>query len=54
MNKTHIQQHLRDFNFRPVFIEELGWDNPPAATELTVDGHQYALTAIAHKRGMVA
>ena len=54
MNKPRIQQHLRDFNFRQLFIEELGWDNPPAATAVTVDGQRYALTAIAHKRGMVA
>jgi hypothetical protein len=54
LNKSQIQQHLRNFNFRQLFIEELGWDNPPATTEVTVDGQRYALTAIAHKRGMVA
>lgn len=54
LNKTRIQQYLRDFNFRRLFIEELGWDNPPTAVEVTVDGQRHALSAIAHKRGMVA
>lgn len=54
LNKTRIQQYLRDFNFRQLFIEELGWDNPPTAVEVTVDGQRHALPAIAHKRGMVA
>ncbi len=54
LNKTRIQQYLRDFNFRQLFIEELGWDNPPTAVEVTVDGQRHALSAIAHKRGMVA
>lgn len=54
LNKARIQQYLRDFSFRQLFIEELGWDNPPAATEVTVEGQRFALPAIAHKRGMVA
>ena len=54
MNKPRIQQHLRDFNFRQLFIEGLGWDHPPASVEIIVDGQPYTLPAIAHKRGMVA
>ena len=54
MNKPRIQQHLRDFNFRQLFIEGLGWDHPPAPAEIIVDGQPYTLPAIAHKRGMVA
>ncbi len=54
MNKPRIQQHLRDFNFRQLFIEGLGWDHPPASAEIIVDGQPYTLPAIAHKRGMVA
>ncbi|MBP7825458.1 MAG: Eco57I restriction-modification methylase domain-containing protein [Verrucomicrobia bacterium] len=54
MNKPRIQQHLRDFNFRQLFIEGLGWDHPPASAEIIVDGQPCTLPAIAHKRGMVA
>lgn len=54
LSKSRIQQHLRNFNFRQLFSEELGWDNPPAAAAVLVDGQRYALTAIAHKRGLVA
>ena len=25
-NRQRIQQHLRDFNFKTLFVEELGWD----------------------------
>lgn len=54
LNKARIQQHLRDFNFRQLFVEELGWDNPPAAPQVSLGGESYALEPVAHKRGMVA
>ena len=44
---------LKDFEFRTLFIEELGWDRHYNSLEITVNGRTQLLTAIAHKRGMV-
>lgn len=45
---------LRQFDFKTLFIEELGWDHHKASLELPIDGQVFVLTAIAQKRGMVA
>ncbi len=47
------REYLKEFKFEDLFIEELGWDNPPETLNVTIDETEYVLTAIAHKRGMV-
>jgi hypothetical protein len=54
LDTAHVRQYLKDFNFKALFIEELGWDHYPSVLEAFVDGQTYALTSIAQKRGMVA
>ena len=52
VNRT--RQYLKDFNFKSLFVEELGWDHHTSRLEVSVDGQSYLLTSIAQKRGMVA
>lgn len=54
MNTTRARQLLRNFDFRPLFIDELGWDRYDSALEITVPGSSVTLSAVAQKRGMVA
>lgn len=53
MNATRARQLLRNFNFRALFIEELGWDRHNSALEVAVPGPAVTLSAVAQKRGMV-
>ncbi len=50
---TKVSQSLKDFNFRSLFIEELGWDRYDAGLNVFVDGQNYSLKAVAEKRGMI-
>jgi hypothetical protein len=54
LDQTKSRQLLKQFDFRDLFLQELGWDNHKAALHITVDGEQQQLAAIAQKRGMVA
>ena len=54
LDRNTVRRHLEDFAFRPLFIDELGWDHGGADVEAAVAGRTFALQAIAHKRGMVA
>ena len=51
INSTH--HYLQDSEFEPLFVEELGWEYHTQALTVTVDDTEYALSAIAEKRGMV-
>ena len=51
INQTH--HYLQDSEFEPLFVEELGWEYHKQALTVTVDDTEYALSAIAEKRGMV-
>ena len=48
-----VRQSLKDYNFRSLFIEELGWDRYDVGLNVSVDGHNFSLKAVAEKRGMV-
>ena len=51
---ANLRPYLQDFDITSLFIEGLGWDHPPTASlTVTVDGHDYALTPVAQKRGFV-
>ena len=54
MNVARARQLLRDFDFRALFIEELGWDRHSAPLEVVVLGSSITLSALAEKRGLVA
>jgi hypothetical protein len=54
LNQTTARPLLRQFNFRPLFLDVLGWDNHNASLSITFDGQTKNLTAVAQKRGMVA
>ncbi|GAG14608.1 unnamed protein product, partial [marine sediment metagenome] len=49
-----IKKHLKGFDFDSLFVEELGWDNHDSTLDVTIDGKTFRLSALAHKRGMVA
>ncbi len=54
MNAAHARQLLRNFDFRALFIEELGWDRHNAPLDIVALGSPITLSALAQKRGMVA
>jgi len=54
LNRERARKCLKEFDFRTLFIEELGWDRHEERREITVDNHVFILNAVAHKRGMVA
>ena len=53
INLRETRQYLRESEFEDLFIDELGWDNHTDTLHVTVGETDYALTAIAEKRGMV-
>ena len=53
LNLRETRQYLKDSDFEPLFIEELGWDyRHTQPLNIRVDETEYTLTAIAEKRGM--
>ncbi|MCK6483657.1 MAG: hypothetical protein L6R00_05935 [Phycisphaerae bacterium] len=55
VNFEAIRKRLAAFDFQKLFIEELGWSNPPglAPTTMTVDGSSIVRRQIAHLAGVV-
>src|SRR5260370_14088570 len=52
-NRQRIQQHLRGFNFKTLFVEELGWDIlSEHALAIPVEGVTYVLRPLVEKRGV--
>jgi len=47
------RDHLRNFRFDQLFIEEMGWDRHRSVLAVEVDGTIYTLNALAEKRGLV-
>ena len=54
LDTARVRQLLKAFEFRPLFIEELGWDHFEARLDVILDGRTILLQAFAEKRGMVA
>ena len=48
------RKYLKESDFEPLFIEELGWDHYNKELEVPVDSKSFTLSAIAEKKGMVA
>jgi hypothetical protein len=51
LNVARVRQCLQNFDFRTLFVQELGWDKHPAGLTVAVDGATYSLQPIAEKRG---
>lgn len=51
LNTQAVQQCLKSFNFKTLFREHLGWDNPGSDLTIKINDTPITLTAIAHKRG---
>ncbi|MEA2040018.1 MAG: hypothetical protein U9N82_09340 [Thermodesulfobacteriota bacterium] len=52
-NLERTRRLLRSFDFKTLFIEELGWDHYTSTLDIPVDGQNFILGAIAEKSGMV-
>ncbi len=53
IDKVRATDLLRAFDFRRLFIEELGWDNPSSKkAESVLEGQPYDLAPVAEKRGV--
>lgn len=51
---TRIRRYITEFKFKPLFVEELGWDDLRSAPlTVTVDGQNFTLRGVAEKRGLV-
>ncbi len=51
--RFRVQQHLTAFQFKTLFLEELGWDHlqePPL--RIALDNHPYTFLPLAEKRGV--
>jgi len=54
MKKANALDLLRQFDFKGLFLNELGWDDHEGSLPLKVAEETVALTAVAEKRGMAA
>jgi hypothetical protein len=55
INTARVRKCLRDFDFKALFVEELGWNRyPNKPIELEIDSHIFVLHHIAESAGMVA
>jgi hypothetical protein len=53
INVESVRKHLQSFEFRKLFINELGWDKANVDSNVMVDDQEFILKAIAQKRGLV-
>ena len=51
-NRAAIRQRLREFDFRALFVEQLGWDRYRNQFEVSVGGRTFTLRGVAEKHGM--
>ena len=54
LDTARARRYLKDFDLHTLFIEELGWEHHRQELVVPVDGQDFRLQAIAHKRGLVA
>ena len=52
INKENVRSLLRQFEFRTLFIEELGWDNYETVHRIKIQDKYFTLEAVAEKRGV--
>jgi hypothetical protein len=53
INQARIKQYIKDFNFKDLFIDELGWNRVPRTQPLNIEagGNQYTLNLLTEKSG---
>jgi hypothetical protein len=51
LNLPRVRQCLQNFDFRTLFIQELGWDKHSANLLVAVEGQTFSLQPISEKRG---
>ena len=54
IDRGRARQYLKDFDFRKIFLEEMGWDKYPSELHKQVDGVSYTFKGFAEKRGVAA
>ena len=54
LDRNDCTERLKRFDLSGLFTQELGWDWYNKNLCVTVDGLNYELKPVAHKRGMVA
>lgn len=52
LHTEKVRSLLTEGSFKKLFIEELGWDNFNAVLEVSLDGVEFRLSAVAEKRGV--
>ena len=51
-NRQHIQHYIRDFDFKRLFVDELGWDNlHEQALTVSFENQTFLLHPLVEKRG---
>jgi len=50
-NTEAVRECLKQGDLKTLFLEHLGWDRHSGQLEISVDDHDYTLTAVAQKRG---
>lgn len=53
IDRERARQHLKEFEFRKLFVEELGWDRFNASLDKQLDGTTFTFRGVAEKRGVV-
>ncbi len=55
IKREKVREYLQDFNFKTLFIEEMGWSvaSPARPVPMTIDGTQYIRTPIAQMSGVM-
>lgn len=53
IDRERARQYLKSFDFRRLFLDQLGWDKHADSLEKVVDGRAYRFQAVSEKRGVV-
>ncbi len=51
---AEARRYLASFDLQNLFVEGMGWDRAKQTIEVSADGENFKLTAVAHKRGLAA
>jgi hypothetical protein len=54
IDRERARQYLKSFDFRSLFLDQLGWDKHAGSLEKVVDSRAYRFQAVSEKRGVVA
>ncbi len=54
MNITKVRDYLQAFDFKLLFLNEIGWDQRKQSLSVEAGKQTFMLEAVAEKKGMVA